>query len=154
MVNEKADVTEKMIDYIIAELRWKAKKFKKRTGIINVYNGDVVKSDRAISSSLKPLLQETVAHLEKDLSGDKDYHPGSNDQVWDLVHPSLWPLTYGRSRLVDVNHTLTVENCLESLQHAIRLSKRTEKKKNLMSEFSRNFQWLPCEVDLKDGKAR
>ena len=27
----------------------------------------------------------------------KDWHPGSNKQVLDLVHPSLYPLVYGKT---------------------------------------------------------
>ena len=31
----------------------------------------------------------------------KDWHPGSHQQVWDLVHPSLHCLVRGRTRVVD-----------------------------------------------------
>ncbi len=33
--------------------------------------------------------------LEDLFEGKFDYHPGSNNQVIDLVHPSLFPLQYG-----------------------------------------------------------
>jgi len=49
------DITEKMVDWCIAELRYKATEFKK-TGVITVLYGDVVKSDSAVPTSLKEAL--------------------------------------------------------------------------------------------------
>jgi hypothetical protein len=79
-----------MMNYVIDELRHKSKSFKK-TGMIIAYNGDVVKSDIAISSDLKFLLRDAVRSLEEVPEVQKDYHPGSDEKAVDLVHPSLFP---------------------------------------------------------------
>src|SRR4051794_10342539 len=112
MANENADVTQKMADWIIAELRYKAENFKK-SGAVKVYEGDVVKSDIAVSSSTQAALQAAVKELEDVPENYKDYHPGSDGKVLDLVHPSLFPLIYGRSRILS-DRIIGLDDCIES----------------------------------------
>lgn len=159
-------MTEKMFDWCIAELQYKANIFKK-TGAVSVYRGDVVKSDSAIPSELKDELKRAVAPLENVHDRLKDWHPGSNEQVLDLVHPSLFPLVYGKSRiLVDSLTTLPsfVERCGEG--NVVPVPPQAEAKiwppsdyywssLRLEDPFSRKFQWLPCDVDISsEGSAR
>ena len=102
--NERFGRTPKMIEWVIQELRYKAKVFR-RTGAIAIWNGDVVKFDVAMPEPLKKALRTAVASLEndpkgsKDPKGVKDYHPGSRGMV-DLVHPSYYPLIYGRTHII------------------------------------------------------
>ena len=50
----------------------------------------VVKSHAAVSPELKQVIQDAVEKFESEIpKGLKDWHPGSEEQVWDLVHPSL-----------------------------------------------------------------
>jgi len=167
MSNEQADVTQKMADWIIEELRYKAKIFKD-TGYVVVYDGDVVKSDTAVSSATKEALQEAVRKLEDIPEVYKDYHPGTDGQVLDLVHPSLYPLMYGKSRVLS-GQAIGLEDCIEACgkgeiipippQEETALD--TKGKRNGHSwgkpsaPYSRNFQWLPSDVVFtKDGKAK
>ena len=60
----------------------------------------VIKSDIAISSELKDALRIGAALLEDVPERLRDWHPGSDGKVLDLVHPSLFPLVYGRSRVL------------------------------------------------------
>jgi hypothetical protein len=53
---------------------------------------DVVKSDSAIPPDLQAALKAAVDTLEDVPHGLKDWHPGSDDLVLDLGHPSLFPL--------------------------------------------------------------
>ncbi|TFK66718.1 hypothetical protein BDN72DRAFT_859695 [Pluteus cervinus] len=95
------DVSEKMIDWAIEEARYKFKlPLFVEHGAICVYDGDVVKSDTVIPQSVKEALQRAVAPLEDVPENNRDWHPGSNEQVLDLVHPSLFPLIYGKSRIL------------------------------------------------------
>jgi hypothetical protein len=94
------DMSELMFDYCIDELRYK---FKRLKGCITVYDGDVVKSDTAIPSSLQVALRDAVAPLENIPVVYRDWHPGSNEIVLDLVHPSLFPVIYGRTRILRDN---------------------------------------------------
>ena len=50
-----------------------------------------------IQPSLRAELLAAVAPLESVPEAAKDWHPGSNDKVLDLVHPSLYPVVYGRT---------------------------------------------------------
>ena len=60
----------------------------------------VIKSDTAIPLDLKEALRAAAAPLEEVPDRLKDWHPGSDGKVLDLVHPSLFPLIYGRSRIL------------------------------------------------------
>lgn len=109
---EGRDVTQKMVDYITEELRHKTKSFKE-TGTVSVFNGDVVKSDVSISTSLKESLQAAARDLENVPEKYKDWHPGSDEKALDLVHPSLFPLIYGRSRVLE-DRFVGLDDCMEN----------------------------------------
>lgn len=163
MTAEGADVTEKMMDYVIAELRWKAKSFKE-SGIVVIYNGHVVKSDNSIPKDLKLALRAAVEPLENVPEIYKDYHPGSDNQVLDLVHPSLFPLIYGRSRIIQ-DREIGLDDAVSSIGKGSTIpipdDKETEDQRQYMSyqynaqpAYSKRFQWLPCNVKLEDGQAK
>ena len=148
-----------MFDWIIAELRWKAKIFQE-TGAVTVYNGDVVKSDSKIPEILKKALKSAVIPLEAIPEVYKDYHPGSDGKVIDLIHPSLFPLIYGRSRVLP-DRLVGIHDCLQmtGLGNLIPVppedetkAERTDSHYYQMSPnlgpYSRNYQWLPCDVEL------
>ncbi|KAG6909615.1 hypothetical protein DXG01_016397 [Tephrocybe rancida] len=154
-----ADVTEAMANWCIAELRYKTKVLEK-TGAISVFNGDVVKSDTAIPPTLKEVLRAAVAPLEKVPTELQDWHPGSDKKVLDLVHPSLYPLVYGRSRILSYG-SVGLNNCIEKSGQGETIPVPPDNETQLPHSkkyrahkfpqpFSRQFQWLPCEVSLSD----
>jgi hypothetical protein len=175
MASEGGDVSEKMMDWVIDELRWKAENFKvwnpanvlslqaniyQETGMVNVYNGDVVKSDTAIPQSIKDSLRIAVQKLENIPENRKDYHPGSDGKVLDLVHPSLFPLVYGRSRILE-DRIIGLTECIRSSGSGKVIEVRPPSETTLGEEssgyrnrtsqaspYSRKFQWLPCDVDI------
>jgi hypothetical protein len=57
-------------------------------------------SDTAISLDTKEKLKAAVAPLENVPEAKKDWHTGSDCKVLDLVHPSLCPLVYGKTRIL------------------------------------------------------
>jgi Protein of unknown function (DUF4246) len=159
------DVTKNMVNWVIDELRWKAQIFKD-SGAVSVFNGDVVKSDTAIPKSLQISLQLAAKPLENVPETFKDYHPGSDNKVVDLVHPSLFPLVYGRSRVL-LDGEIGLSDCLQRVGDGNVIPLRPvgemclDRKGldesevsgwNANGEFpmpySRNFQWLPCNVDI------
>jgi hypothetical protein len=87
---------------IIQELRDKAVYYE-RTGLIPTLDAcaAVIKSDTLISEELHHSLQQAFNRLITDSSNSTDWHPGSNDLVRNLVHPCLYPLVYGRSRVLN-----------------------------------------------------
>jgi hypothetical protein len=159
MATEERDITEEMLDWVIEELKYKAGIFK-ATGAVSVYNGDVVKSDTAIPQSLKESLRAAVKPLEDIPEIHIDYHPGSDNKVIDLVHPSLFPLIYGRSRVLEDN-AIGLKDCFQMIgkgktiemppEDQIRRGQGSGRRfygLDSSAEYSRNFQWLPCEVEI------
>ena len=137
-------MTEKMAEYVIAELQHKADQFR-NSGFVVVYDADVVKSDSAVSPELRSALRKAVALLEDVPDADKDWHPGSEEQVLDLVHPSLFPLVYGRSRVLP-RERLGLDDVTRACGKGVRTAWIPAKFSTDDRIYSRKFQWLPCEV--------
>ncbi|KAL8888570.1 MAG: hypothetical protein Q9215_004019 [Flavoplaca cf. flavocitrina] len=137
-----ANVSPRMFDWIIAEVRYKAELFK-HFNCIEALDG-VWKSDSLISMELGKALEKAVRLLEEVPEIEKDWHPGSNGQVLDLVHPSIYPLLYGQSRILD-SETYNVQDCtlwigkgsILQLPEAV-----------CGPEWSRYYQWLPTEFEI------
>jgi hypothetical protein len=142
-------VTERMAEWCMEELKYNATRFDKTAGgVIKVYNGDVVKSVTSISHTVKAELQAAVRPLEEVPEWEKDWHPGSDEKVLDLVHPSLFPVIYGRTRALGKGEGFaTLENCIARCGEGDVL----EKQKAPDKRYSADFQWLPCEVDISEG---
>ncbi|KAG5634945.1 hypothetical protein H0H81_000256 [Sphagnurus paluster] len=156
------DITEKMIDWCIAELQHKAKDFEE-TWSVSVYNADVVKSDHAVPAALKEALKAAVAPLEQVPAHEKDWHPGSDDKVLDLVHPSLFPLVYGRSRILP-NGRVGLDDCITRSGEGVTIAMPRadsmppndddeDDDDESAQPYSRRFQWLPCDVEFVDEGA-
>lgn len=158
MTASGVDVTQNMADYVIEELRYKAGIFNE-TGSVNVYIGDVVKSDGAIPETLREQLRTHASRLEDVPDVRKDYHPGSDGMLLDLVHPSLFPLVYGRSRILP-DSLATLENCMDKCGEGVITqvppSEKPARGGITGNSYSRNFQWLPCEVEFaaEEGTAQ
>jgi hypothetical protein len=45
-------------------------------------------------------LRQAFTQLQADQASNPDWHPNTNEIVQDLVHPSMYPLVYGRSRFL------------------------------------------------------
>lgn len=106
-----------MAEYCSTELRYRAKEFEhSSSGAIIAYNGDVVKSDISVSLETKMALRRAVEPLEKVPDIQKDWHPVSHKRVLDLIHPSLFPLVYGRSRVLAIGEkALTLADAVSRL---------------------------------------
>ncbi|KAF9527132.1 hypothetical protein CPB83DRAFT_895559 [Crepidotus variabilis] len=160
------DMSQRMASYCIDELRYKASLYTAGASSgapqsIIVFPGDVVKSDIAVSSQMKLLLQRAVKTFEGAIpESARDWHPGSNGKVWDLVHPSLFPLVYGRSRVLSGENTTSLSDCIERCGEGVVLPILPKKEAKYwfdfcgLSAYSNKFQWLPCEVDISGENAR
>ncbi|KAL4909565.1 hypothetical protein BDW74DRAFT_83181 [Aspergillus multicolor] len=154
------DVSVKMMDWIIRELQWKAG-ILSDTGFVKVFDDGVVKSDTVIAEDLKAALKEAVRPFENVPQGQRDYHPASDRKVIDLVHPSLFPVVYGRTRVLP-DRVIGLDDCLESIGEGTVLPTPSEKdtvqertrayywRHQDLPAFSSKFQWLPCEVEMTD----
>ncbi|KAE8346796.1 hypothetical protein BDV24DRAFT_147427 [Aspergillus arachidicola] len=124
------DITPNMIDWIIDEVKWKVDHYFATDHVV-VFDPGVVKSDIAISEELQNALKDGVRKLEDSLT-EKYYHPGSDDKIVDLVHPSLFPVVFGRTKAIS-DSLIKLERCLDIMGQGTVLP------------------WLPCDVDLLDN---
>jgi hypothetical protein len=123
----------------------------------------VYKSDTLVPESLRKNLIAAAAPLEAVPEKHKDWHPGSDGKVLDLVHPSLYPLIYGRS-LALKHGTVPLKTCAEYIGKG-EIGQRPNDEDLLNNEppeyswsppelrklYSGEFQWLPSEVVFGDG---
>lgn len=74
--------------------------------------GVVYKSDTCVTAEMKAALKAAAAVLEDVDDSKKDWHPHSDEKVLDLVHPSLFPLLYGRSTVLSESEgTVPLRDC-------------------------------------------
>lgn len=149
----------------IEELRDKAAIFKK-TGLINVLDGDltIVKSDVAVSESARKALSEGVQKLEDVPDHQKDWHPGSDEMVLDLVHPSLFPVAYGLTKVLP-DEKVPLDGCIKYIGKGVTIRSFTPQRlppSNVPDPWLHeerpiewgSFQWLPTDVEVTDTGAR
>ena len=115
----------------------------------------VIKSDTIITPELKEDLRAACAPLTDIPDRLKDWHPGSDDKVLDLVHPSLFPLVYGRSRVLP-SGSVGLKDCVDftGKGEIVKPPADTEVASGSVISgyaihrklWSKDFQWLPCDV--------
>lgn len=117
-----------------------------------------MKSDCAVPGTARETLRAAVARLEGVPDDEKDWHPNSDIQVLDLVHPSLFPLVYGRTRIIP-DRILTVDDGVNLSGQGQVLPQGDAhlppprlwyyRPSRLDDSYSKKFQWLPCDVSLQ-----
>ncbi|KAF9929590.1 hypothetical protein FBU30_001431 [Linnemannia zychae] len=151
-------ITEPQLDYLFKELEWYAdmreKQLKERGVTIDLGIEGTRRADGLIPEELKQRLVKCVRKLEDVPDDQKDWHPGSNKQVLDLVHPSLFPFVAGRTRVTsqDAIPPLTSIGQGETITVPSKPSKLSE------IYYSKKFQWLPTDFvvsrDLKNDELK
>lgn len=83
-------------------------------------------SNNLIEQDLHEECKSIISKMAKECS---DWHPGSNNQVLDIIHPSLYPYVKG----ISVNNDGIAESeCEENVR----------------------YQWLPSNFNIKEGKVK
>lgn len=124
-------LTEAQVRYVLDELAHYAALRDERTGIEVSGVDGVWHSDALVEDELRSRLRAAVRVLEEVPEAELDWHPGSDGQVLDLVHPSLFCLVREASGAPE---------------------RAWQNPTNHYSkyEFSERFQWLPTDVDVDD----
>ncbi|KAJ9475624.1 hypothetical protein PHBOTO_005699 [Pseudozyma hubeiensis] len=145
-------MSQQAFDWCILELKDKAE-WLQRTGMIRTLDthNRCIKSDTLLTPDfLDNLKIATRPLLEQE---PKDWHPRSNEQVLDLVHPSLYPLVYGKSPYLAQGGV-----DLDAWHQAAPGSPFPEQTQPPPERgwsfdpsvlYSSRFQWLPCDVAFK-----
>lgn len=148
-------------DWCLTELRDKAERFE-RTGRVLVLDAGsrISKSDQRVPESLRQELNDAVKPLLDRPDAERDWHPGSDDKVLNLVHPSLFPLVYGRTKVLvnggKVPLDLANIEGLEGAEVAPSLTATSQPSRPHYGDgthggmWSKDFQWLPCEVEFTE----
>ncbi|KAJ3505411.1 hypothetical protein NMY22_g17596 [Coprinellus aureogranulatus] len=102
------EMTETMFNHCIQELRYRAEFHDSSSnGAAYALPGDIYKSDSAVPEDVRLALLEAVHPLDAAC-------PSSGGMVRYLVDPSLFPLTYGLSKILPVgSQATTLEDCIE-----------------------------------------
>jgi hypothetical protein len=121
----------------------------------------VVNTDSMPSSDLKATLRVAVSALENIADKHKNWQLGTDGKIFNLVDPSLFPLIYGCSRILP-RGTVSLNDCLNRIGESETIpgievapsievfGDRYESKTHYV--WSKNFQWLPCNVSFLDGE--
>ncbi len=148
----------------IEELRSKALYYEK-SGIIPTLDAyaSVAKSDKLVASDLHQQLRDAFEKLQKDQATSPDWHPNSNDTVQDLVHPSMYPLVYGRSQVLETESVGVQEAIHKWSAKGDVIEKdrgRPDHHEGSISDrvgdgipddyWSDTYQWLPANVAFQD----
>ncbi|KAJ5305959.1 hypothetical protein PENANT_c015G11207 [Penicillium antarcticum] len=158
------DITLCMAEWIIDELEFKAMIYE-TTDVVALHNGDVTKSDTNMSDSLVENLRTQIKILEYDQPELKFFHPGFLKKQRDFIAMALYPLVYGKSRIL-TDRTITLENAIEHAGQgeiipvpketgitrediAWRVLSRADIK---VHPYSRNYQILPTDWEYREDK--
>ncbi|WPH04584.1 Hypothetical protein R9X50_00747600 [Acrodontium crateriforme] len=153
--------SDQMFSYCIEEFKTYAAHLDTH-GFVPALDSDAVvcKSDSIVSTELKDKLRIAASKLEDVPAKERDWHPDSDEMVLDLVHPSLFPLLYGRSRILS-DQIVNLEDCSKfiGLGEVILVPGSDDLKAYVKNDhetpfpdvlYSQNFQWLPCEVAFRE----
>lgn len=146
---ELPKIKESLIDYALKELEY-YKRLEEQFGEGEFFTGvdeHVFIGQNPVDESVKKTLQGLVVqHLEE--NKPKDWHPGSNEQVLDLVHPSLYPLQYKLTPVLpeDYENKIGLDCGFDRLKDCSPLPAYTHPSKHSVQQYgiSKKFQWLPA----------
>ncbi|KAJ1902760.1 hypothetical protein LPJ81_003425, partial [Coemansia sp. IMI 209127] len=98
---QEPELTDKELTYVFDELEYCASLHTTGCGIRMSPVEQVWISDSLIDSVTEEEVKRYAAILENVPDRQKDWHPNSNNQVLNLVHPSLYPIIYDCSMILD-----------------------------------------------------
>ncbi|KAI9173311.1 hypothetical protein H9P43_007442 [Blastocladiella emersonii ATCC 22665] len=142
--------SEDALHYVFDEIAYTAVHAPTMAGADNVHAIDdlLPEAERARLAALVAAQLEDAVPESK-----KDWHPRSGNQVLDLVHPSLYPLVYGFTRVVAREHA--ARSVEESVARAFEDPAAMGGKLAVppaaadSDEFvSEQFQWLPADIEV------
>lgn len=135
--HNEAKVDEDVWEYALAECKWAAGAFQEiPSGVEGAFHSD------DLDQNLKVSLLDGISLL-----GRTDYHPGSNDQVIDLIHPSLYAYEHGKTPVSATPSKTPFSGFGPS---------RVETGKIPWAELAstEGLKWLPCDMKVEGEKCR
>ncbi|KAK6431278.1 hypothetical protein LTR95_012557, partial [Oleoguttula sp. CCFEE 5521] len=150
-------ISEQAWEWCVRELRDKAKLAREQGFTTTLETGSAcTKADGLVEEHWRIELTKQASTLLNIDSGDMDWHPNSNEQVLNLVHPSLFPLVYGRTAILQQGR-VGLRDCIDFVGRGTPVKESTLKPRGdgwraqNGATFSAKFQWLPAEVKFCNG---
>lgn len=102
---------------------------------------------------MRTRLLECVKKLEDVPDDMKNWHPGSNEQVLDLVHPSLFPFVASRTRVTDDEAIPPLD--FITVGKVLDITPAPESSTVQSTFYSKTHQWLPTDFGITlEGKLK
>ena len=133
---DKTKYLDQIIDYVFKELQWYEDVEKDLNTFQIGCDYRIAYSDGAVNETLKKSFSIGAQKLVESFGSDIDYHPGSHNQVIDLVHPSLYIVQYDKTPVLK-NGQLEIVKYGEQIEHA-------KSGVDQSSGVSKRFQWIPA----------
>ena len=135
-------ITPEQFKYVIDELEYYD---KLRNGSVEVADVDGVwKAPQLFPQHLCSEFARHLARLTDILDSHKDWHPGSNEVVLDVIHPGLYLFVSGKTRTIKPDHA----NCPNGLPTTL-----PQPEIGFNQFTSTDYQWIPTPVEVdKEGK--
>ena len=160
-------LNEKQVDYVLQELGGYENLRHEESGIqarpssalskrcdynfkaqVGCFDG-IWQSDKLVPDQTRKDLISGVAVLEDVPENKKDWHPGSDDQVLDLVHPSLYCLVYGETKMYTERPK---DNSHKPEAIPVPIPKM---KQSIANVQSKKYSWIPTDFKVSDdGKVK
>ena len=132
---DKTKYLDQIIDYVFKELQWYEDVEKDLNTFQIGCDYRIAYSDGAVNETLKKSFSIGAQKLVESFGSNIDYHPGSHNQVIDLVDPSLYIVQYDKTPVLK-NGQLEIVKYGEQIEHA----------KPGVDQYgvSKRFQWIPA----------
>lgn len=168
----RTENVEEIISYAFRELQWVEYLEKTFPGVEE--NGfhigiddKIVYSDKVIDANTKADFIKAVERFsDQEFRGEYDYHPGSNNQVVDLVHPSLYSLQYNVTPVFtnpqkeptwwELHNWKSEEYNVDRTFGIAQYDEAISKVKKNVDDYgiSRRFQWIPTVLETRNYSFR
>ncbi len=152
---QQSTLTEKQIDYVLDELEY-YNSIRDQSIEMSAVDG-VWQSDELIPQDIKQSLILFVKTLENIRENEQDWHPGTNKQILDLVHPSLFCFVNQTTKIInEKNRLINVEDSLEHIGRG-QIIDINEHILSSTKDYTRSntYQWIPTEFNvLKTGQVK
>ncbi|KAF1977877.1 hypothetical protein BU23DRAFT_657381 [Bimuria novae-zelandiae CBS 107.79] len=151
-------ISDQAFEWCVKELRDRVEEFKE-DGFVKTLESDsrCVKSDDFIPTAHGDRLRRAVKPLLEVSDDQKDWHLNSDGKVLNLIHPSLYPLVVGHSKILPTGQ-IGVDDCLDNMGQGVLVPQGEKVRSHLVHGLSYHinqdklcstrFQWLPSEIQF------
>lgn len=172
---EKNGFAEDLADWLIARLQWEASNpipSSNDSTILPTAAPGVFETTDLIDPDLKQEFKQAFDQLLGSIpSGKRDYHPGTDEKVLNLIHPSLYPFVQDRTPMFPFSKELKIEakedsDVYSSFKNSVKtrnqakISNALDPEVSILPDFQSygskklekvKFQWIPTDFHVSSS---